>query len=465
MADPGNNDAQGPPTRPSYFIRTFGCQMNVADSLQYARVLEDLGCIRAESDESSDILVVNTCSVRAKAEEKAISYLGSVIRERALHRRESNAPARGGIVFVGCMATVRGNEILRRFREVAAVVPARELESFEDRITSLWPELIASAVDVRTSPLLRPEERFERFLPIIRGCINKCTYCIVPYARGDRLESVQQSRIFSEVESLIAAGVKSVTFLGQNVCAYGSEMESGGYGFAELLKDIRDRFGGADIWFKFLTSHPRDVSDDLIAVIASHPAFSRHFHLPVQAGDDGVLGRMGRGYTSAQYVGLIDRIRATIPDSRITTDIIVGFPGEDQSAFERTLQMIERIRFDAAFTFLYSSRSGTPAEKWADPIPVDEKKRRLGRLIELQNGISLERSRAKVGSETTVLVEGSAMRASSKASGMVAGRTREEEVVLLGGGADDYGRRIGVRFVEANLRSFTAERIDKDPTP
>ena len=464
MADLGNNDAQGPPTRPSYFIRTFGCQMNVADSLQYARVLENLGCVRAESDESSDILVVNTCSVRAKAEEKAISYLGSVIRERALNRRESRSSARGGIVLVGCMATVRGNEILRRFREVAAMVPARELESFEDRITSLWPELVASAFDDRTSPLPRPEERFERFVPIIRGCINKCTYCIVPYARGDRLESVPPSRIFAEVESLIASGVKSITFLGQNVCAYGSEIESGGYGFAELLGDIRDRFGDADIWLKFLTSHPRDVSDDLIAVIASHPAFSRHFHLPVQAGDDEVLRRMGRGYTSAQYVGLIDRIRATIPDSRITTDIIVGFPGEDQSAFERTLETIERIRFDAAFTFLYSSRSGTPAEKWADPIPVDEKKRRLGRLIELQNRIALEKSRAKAGSETTVLVEGPAMRAASKASGMVAGRTREEEVVLLGGGADDYGRRIRVRFVEANLRSFTAERIDEKST-
>ena len=436
--------------------------MNVADSLDYARILENLGCTRAESEDSADILVVNTCSVRAKAEEKAISYIGAISRNRP----------DCGIAFVGCMATVRGDEIRRRFPAVRAVVPANKLESFEDRILAAWPSLAASRAAVDSIPLLRPGERFERFVPIVRGCINRCTYCIVPAARGDRIESRPPAEIMREVGELIDAGIKSIMFLGQNVCSYGTEIDhaSGnvppgwediprGYGFTELLADVRDRFSASDIWFKFLTTHPRDVSEDLIDVIASDPIFSRHFHLPLQAGDDEVLRRMGRGYTSAEYLSMIEMIRRKIPDMRLSTDLIVGFPGEAETAFERTLDMLRTIRFDAAFTFLYSPRKGTPAEKLADPIPVDEKKRRLQILIDLQNRITLERAQEKVGQSRRVLVEGPASNPQARERGMVAGRTREEEVVILPGTPSDYGTRITTRLIKASLRSFTAERI------
>jgi tRNA-2-methylthio-N6-dimethylallyladenosine synthase len=444
--------------------------MNVADSLAYARVLEGLGCVLGESEESSDILVINTCSVRAKAEEKAISYLGSVIRRRAAHQARHGRPAVGGIAFVGCMATVRGEEIKRRFPGLRVVLPASELDKFEEGVAAAWPGLVASPAGMRTEPLLRPEERFERFVPIVRGCANRCTYCIVPRARADRITSRSPDLIFREVEGLIGAGVRSITLLGQNVCAYGAEIGGEGespagrlgiregYGFADLLSDLRDRFGEKDIWFKFLTSHPRDVTDELVEVIGGHACFSRHFHLPLQAGDDSVLRRMGRGYTSEYYLELVERIRSRLPDMRLTTDLIVGFPGEDEAAFERTMEMVRRIRFDAAFTFLYSLRPGTPAEKLADPVPRDEKKRRLQALIDLQNRITLERASERLGEERPVLVEGPALSRRGREQGLVAGRTREEEVVMFPGGEEDYGRRIAVRLVEANLRSFGGER-------
>jgi len=459
----------------TYFIHTFGCQMNVADSLGYARTLEGLGLARAESEESSDLLVVNTCSVREKAEEKAVSYIGRLSGMRAEYRKITGRPALGGIVFVGCMATVRGDEILRRFGDVKVIVPAREIELFEERLIFKWPDLARSKRDIGEFPLLRPEERYERFVPIIRGCINHCTYCIVPAARGDYLESVAPGILFDETASLIESGVLSITFLGQNVNAYGSDIAPkksagwenfrDGYGFAEFLSDIRDRFADTGAWFKFLTSHPKDLTPELIDVVASHECFSRHLHLPVQAGDDEVLERMGRVYTSSQYLAKIEMIREKIPDIRLSTDVIVGFPGEDETAFENTLSLFRKVGFDAAFTFLYSTRKGTPAEKWADPVPRDVKKARLQKLIELQNRITFEKAKSKVGELRTVLVEGQSAQSSRRDENsggieMVAGRTRDEEVVILPGTKADFGTRVKVKLIGAKLRSFTGERID-----
>jgi tRNA-2-methylthio-N6-dimethylallyladenosine synthase len=356
------------------------------------------------------------------------------------------------------MATVRGDEIRSRFPDVKTVIPARELETFEQRILESWPEL-ADSTRIESYPLLRAEEKFERFLPIIRGCINHCTYCIVPSARGDRLESKPRNAILNEIDTLLNSGVRSITFLGQNVCAYGSEVddpELSGYGFAELLADIRDRFCDRDVWFKFLTSHPRDVNEKLIDVIASSECFSRHFHLPIQAGDDGVLKRMARGYTSSQYREMIAMIRGKIPQMRLSTDLIVGFPGEDECEFEHTMDIVRKIRFDQAFTFMYSPRAGTPAEKWADPVPLDVKKQRLQKLIEVQNAITLENARSHVGEERLVLIEGPSSTSSDQ--GMVAGRTREEEVVVLPGSEADYGNKVRVKLNDAKLRSFRGER-------
>jgi tRNA-2-methylthio-N6-dimethylallyladenosine synthase len=283
-------------------------------------------------------------------------------------------------------------------------------------------------------------------------------------------------QVFSEIEELIESGVKSITLLGQNVCAYGTEIDSENrkanpgwenigpdYDFAALLADIRDRFGDLDVWFKFLTSHPRDVTDDLIDVIAGHPMFSRHFHLPVQAGDDEVLRRMGRGYTSGFYIDLVKRIRGKIPDMRLTTDLIVGFPGEDEASFEKTLDVAKEVRFDSAFTFMYSTRAGTPAEKWADPVPRDEKKRRLQKLIEIQNQIAIENARDKIGQERVVLVEGPS--ASLRGSYNHAGRTREEEVVLLDTDAGNIGKRVRVKIIDAKLRSFIGKPVDEMGRP
>ena len=460
MTVPAEKNSSKPIT---YFVKTFGCQMNVADSLCYATTLESLGCIPADSDISADILVVNTCSVRAKAEEKAISYIGAMAHERPAFRKTS-VIHQGGIAFVGCMASVRGDEIRARFPEVKVILPATEIDRFESIILSVFPELdIASRYEAH--PVLRPEERFERFLPIVRGCANRCSYCIVPYARGSEISSRHPDEIFREIDNLINQGIKSITLLGQNVCAYGTDITDewqdfkSGYAFHDLLSDIRKRFESADVWFKFLTSHPRDFSEDLTEAIASSECFSKGFHLPLQAGDDEILRRMARGYTSDGYRNLINRIRSTIPTMRLTTDLIVGFPGEDETAFEHTLDMVREIGFDSAFTFLYSPRAGTPAEKWADPVPRDEKKRRLQILIELQNEIALERARKHIGEERTVLVEGPATSPSSPGKGFVAGRTREGEVVIFPGDIIEAGKFILARITGAHLRSFSAERI------
>ena len=444
----------------TYFIRTFGCQMNVADSLAYAHTLQSLGLTQAESETDADILVINTCSVRNKAEERAISYVGAISKKRLENRKS------GGIIFVGCMATVRGDEMLSRFPDIEAIVPARELDTFESTVIESFPELMQDrAQQAVPLPILRPEEKFERFVPIVRGCRNRCTYCIVPRARGGTISSRHPLEILDEIDRLIESGIKSITLLGQNVCAYGTDSPEGwsdlttGYGIANLLIDLRDRFGDSGVWFKFLTSHPRDVEKNLLDVVASHDCFSKHFHLPLQAGNDKILKRMARGYTSEKYLALIDLVRETVPGARITTDIIVGFPGEDEKAFEDTLDMLRKIRFDAAFTFLYSPRSGTAAEKWADPVPNIVKKQRLQDLIGIQNEITLENAVSRIGEERTVLIEGPAASRPGRSPDTFAGRTREEEVVVVEGSGDDIGNFVRIKLIDANLRSFTGEKI------
>jgi tRNA-2-methylthio-N6-dimethylallyladenosine synthase len=447
------------PSPSTYFIRTFGCQMNVADSLAYAGTLQSLGLSQSDSEIDADILVVNTCSVRNKAEEKAISYFGAISKKRLENQKS------GGIIFVGCMATVRGDEMLSRFPDIEAIIPAKELDTFENTIVETFPDLPRTQMADDLLPLLRPEEKFERFVPIVRGCRNRCTYCIVPRARGGEIDSRHPSDIFREIGVLIETGIKSITLLGQNVCAYGTDSPpdwaglASDYGIAHLLADIRDKFGDSGVWFKFLTSHPRDLDESLLDVVASHGSFSRHFHLPLQAGNDEVLKRMARGYTSGKYIDLIELIRKIIPDARITTDLIVGFPGEDETAFEDTLEMVRKIRFDAAFTFLYSPRSETPAEKWADPVPNEVKKQRLQELIKLQNQITLEIAVKKVGEERPVLIEGSASSKPDRSPNTLAGRTRDEEVVVVEGSEKDIGNFIRVKLISANLRSFTGVKI------
>lgn len=433
--------------------------MNVADSLAYSDILHSLGLDQEQSELDADILIVNTCSVRNKAEEKAISYVGAVSKKRTENQKH------GGIIFVGCMATVRGGEMLSRFPEIKAIVPAKELDSFRDRILEAFPGLPQTHQIGETLPLLRPEEKFERFVPIVRGCRNRCTYCIVPRARGGTISSRHPMEILDEIIWLIESGIKSITLLGQNVCAYGTdsppewaELEQN-YGITHLLSDIRDKSGSTGVWIKFLTSHPKDVAEDLIDVAASHEMFSKHFHLPLQAGNDEILRRMGRGYTSEKYLNLIKIIRNTIPDARITTDLIVGFPGEDEDAFKDTLKMVETIRFDAAFTFLYSPRSGTPAEKWADPVPQHMKKERLQRLIEIQNRVTLENARKKIGEERNVLIEGPATKKPGRSLNTLAGRTRDDEVVVVEGDEVDIGKIVRVRLTDAKLRSFKGGKI------
>lgn len=443
---------------PTYFIRTFGCQMNVADSLEYARVLEGLGCVRTDDESSADLIVINTCTIREKADEKAISYVGNVVKQRRSLAEASGYPLRGGIALVGCMATIRGDEVQHKWHDVKLVLPSSEQDQFESRVMETWPELVGSNAVIQTEPVLRPEEKFGRFINIVRGCANRCTYCIVPTSRGGELISRTKDTIFQEVENVINAGVKSVTFLGQNVSAYGDDIDSD-YNLAKLLTNVSKEFENTGVWFKFLTSHPANVTDELIDTVASHPSLSKWIHMPVQAGDDEVLKRMDRGYTSAYYIELVDKMRDKIPDLRLTTDLIVGFPGESESAFENTIKLVEAVQFDSAFTFLYSVRRNTPASKWEDPVSKAEKKNRFDRLVELQNEISIGKAREQEGKIVDILVESEASSQDGNGILNVAGRTREEQMVILPGNETDFGKIVKCRITEGKMRILRAERI------
>jgi len=423
-----------------FHIITQGCQMNVRDSEAMAGLLVQLGYAPTDDPADADIILLNTCTVREGAEERAYGRLGEL---RALKRR------RPGLILgvAGCLVQQERERVLER-------VPWLDLVFGVHNIHRL-PELLAQARD-GCVPVYEVWDRADRdrplpalpalrssavrgFVNIIHGCNKFCTFCIVPYVRG-RERSVPPDAVVAEVRQLAAQGCREVTLLGQNVDSYGHDLVPR-CDLAHLLGRVHDVEGIVRI--RFTTSHPRDMTRALIRAVAALPKACEHIHLPVQAGDDGILKRMHRAYTVAQYRATIDAIREAMPEASITTDIIVGFPGETDEAFERTLRLVEDVRFDAVNTAMYSPRTGTPAATYPDQVPDETKRRRLQSLNRMQERIAGELNQRLVGTVQEVLVEEAGRK------GGVLGRTRTNKVVTLDGGSELIGRVLPVEIVQA----------------
>jgi len=442
-----------PKNSPAFTILTWGCQMNEDDSEQIANLLMQMGYSPAKDIEDADVIMLNTCSVRAKPEQKVRSKLGEL--------RELKARNPDLIIGVcGCMAQKEGRELRRQAPHVDLVVGTANISRIPEIISDVRRrrspvdalELPRSATDQPIPPLRvrRDAPGLKAFVPIMYGCDNFCSYCIVPYVRGKERSRPPQE-IIDEVRDLAERGCKEVTLLGQNVNSYGQTLAQP-MSFAALLREL-DRTGIERI--RFTTSHPKDLSESLIQAMAELPHVCEHIHLPIQSGDDEVLHRMRRGYTVGEYMEKLARLRQAVPGIAVTTDIIVGFPGETEKQFENTLAVVREARFDGAFMFAFNPIPKTVAAKMDGQVDAVEKNRRLRALIELQNKMTLEKNAAQVGQEFEVLVEGR----SPKGAGKLTGLTRQNKTVNFPCERDLSGRLVRVLSVDAHLWGFTGELV------
>lgn len=384
--------------------------MNVYDSSRLSAMLADMDYVPTDSFRKADLVIVNTCTIRAKARQKAVSFLGR------LRAHKKNNP-RLIVAVGGCVAQHEGKSLIDKFPHVDIVFGTHAVTRFPGLLKKIrhGHEPI---VDTEMSDIIdassggawsgRKSEKITDFVTIMRGCDNFCTYCVVPYVRG-RETSRRPEHIVDEVRDLAASGVKEVVLLGQNVNSYGNK--EGLCTFPELLAMINDVSGIERI--RFTTSHPKDLSDELIQAFTQLDKLCDHFHLPVQSGSSRVLKRMNRKYTRSQYLERVLKLRETVNDIALSTDIIVGFPGETEDDFEKTMDLLREIEFDSIFGFIYSDRSLAPASKFSEKVSEKEQSRRVNRLLAYQKGVSEKKNRALVGRTVTVLVEGPSKRTAS----------------------------------------------------
>jgi tRNA-2-methylthio-N6-dimethylallyladenosine synthase len=388
------------------YINTIGCQMNVYDSDRIARVLSPVGYRMTDTPEAADLVIVNTCAIRAKAEQKAFSFIGRLAK---MKRRNPDLLIGVG----GCVAQQEGDAILSRMPHVDLVFGTHAIP----RLPQIVGEVASGrtrVVDVDASDGIdeidlaggfQNDGQVSRFVTIMQGCDNYCTYCVVPYVRGAEM-SRHPDQILSEIESLVRSGMREVTLLGQNVNSYGRK--EGLPSFAALLEQVNDVEGLRRI--RFTTSHPKDLSEDLMAAFGKLDKLCPHIHLPVQSGSDRVLKRMNRKYTRQIYLDRVDRLRRIRPDIAVTSDFIVGFPGESPADFEDTLALLETVAFDSIFAFMYSDREIAPASRFKTKIDENEKKDRLQKLLTTQEKITLAKNRMLVGTHQEIMVEGGSTR-------------------------------------------------------
>ena len=426
--------------RPTFFIQTFGCQMNARDSEKLAGVLLEAGYQEAES-EDADFVVYNTCTVRENANLRVYGRLG------VLHGYKKKNPHMK-IALCGCMMQEAAvvEKLKKSYRFVDLIFGTHNIFKFAELLVSMF-ESDRMVIDIwkDTDQIVEdlPVDRkypFKSGVNIMFGCNNFCSYCIVPYVRG-RERSREPQEILREIRALVADGVVEVMLLGQNVNSYGKNLEHP-VTFAELLRQVEQIDGLRRI--RFMTSHPKDLSDELIQVMADSKKICRHLHLPLQSGSSRLLKIMNRRYTKEAYVALADRIRTAIPDIALTTDIIVGFPGETEEDFQETLDVVREVRYDSAFTFIYSKRTGTPAAAMDNQVPEDVVKERFDRLLKEVQRISGEMAERFAGTEQEVLVE----EKNHQMEGCVSGRLSNNHVVHFPGDVSLIGQIVRVRLEE-----------------
>ncbi|MFZ0944731.1 MAG: tRNA (N6-isopentenyl adenosine(37)-C2)-methylthiotransferase MiaB [Syntrophobacteraceae bacterium] len=434
------------------YVRTFGCQMNEYDSLRVQRLLANLGYVPVNDIDQADVIFLNTCSVRGKAEHKVHSFLGSL-------RRLKDTKPHLKIIAGGCVAQQLGEKLLDRFDHLDMVIGTRAVNSVGQMLQQVQesggrlaclPDEESGAPDFDGRKIM-PHGGITAPVTIMQGCNNYCAYCIVPYVRGPE-RSRRADEILDEIRLLDESGVREVLLLGQNVNSYGKGLDEN-ITFVDLLRRIGMETAIARI--RFTTSHPKDLTDELMCCFAEVDSLCKHLHLPVQAGSDRVLARMNRGYTAAGYLEKIKRLRQICPEIALTSDIIVGFPGETEQDFKKTMQLLDEVRFDNLFSFRYSDRPNTRAATFADKVDPEVAARRLLELQSYQADITLGKNLAEVGSMRLVLVEGP----SRASNGQMTGRTTQNRIVNFQAPLSSIGQIVGVKIAFAYSNSLRGDII------
>lgn len=435
-----------------YYIETWGCQMNEEDSEKLSGMLKRLGYVRTEERGEASIIIFNTCCVRENAELKVYGNLGALKKQK-----EKNPDL--VIAVCGCMMQQKGmaEAIIKKYPFVDIIFGTHNSYKFPEYLNRVKQEgtSVIEIPDKETEiiegiPVDR-ESDIKAFVTIMYGCNNFCTYCIVPYVRG-RERSRKPEDIEAEIKDLVAKGYKEITLLGQNVNSYGKGLDPE-MNFANLLIRLNKIEGLERI--RFMTSHPKDLSDEVIAAIRDCDKLCEQIHLPVQSGSSRILKKMNRHYDREYYLELVNKIKKEIPGVSLTTDIIVGFPGETEEDFEETLSLVKEVEYDSAFTFIYSRRKYTPADMLLDQIPDEVKHTRFNRLVDAVNEICAKKNKEYEGRVVEVLVEGTSKNDENRLSG----RTRTGKLVNLQGNKDSIGKLINVRIVKALSFSLNGEEI------
>ncbi len=433
------------------FVLTFGCQQNEADSERMAGLAVEMGYDLTYTSQNADLIIVNTCAIREHAEKKTLSVIGQF-----KHLKSKNPQL---IIAVGgCMTTQehRRQEIKKSYPYVDIVFGTSSMHRL--------PELIYKRMNganrqfcpdeqytIREDIPIKRNSLYRAWVSVMYGCNNFCSYCIVPYVRG-RERSRRPSDIINEVKTLVDEGYRDITLLGQNVNSYGKDLEEK-YSFADLMRALSNIPG--EFKLRFMTSHPKDATRELIDVIASSDKIARHFHLPMQSGSDVILKQMNRHYDMNKYLDTVSYLKEMVPDIALTTDIIVGFPGESEDDFEQTLDVLRKVKYDMIFSFIYSPRKGTPAAEMDNQIPEDVKSRRFAKLLEVQNEISAELNAKFADQVVTVLCDG----VSKNDVDFYSGRTDGNKIVFFKGEESDTGRFVKIRIDKTEAFALYGHKI------
>ena len=456
----------------TYFFETYGCEMNIAESAAVEQLFIARGWKKSESAQTADVAVINTCSIRETAENRILGRLGwfsglkavrecktgaktKMLEEAVEYVRDGAKPLT--LIVMGCMAERLLKSFQKDYPFIDYVVGTYAKHHFSEIITAIEegrkPYQIDDSEQYRFASLSAEPGAFSTFVPIMHGCNNFCTYCIVPYVRGREL-SRPVDEILNEIDLLGKMNVREITLIGQNVNSYHSD---DGVNFAQLLQKIADHLRESDSpikWVRFMSSHPKDFSDDVIDVIAREKVICHHIHLPVQNGSTKVLEKMNRRYTREHYLELVSKIKERIPDVSLTTDIMMGFPGETEEDVEQTLDLMRQVKYESAMMYFYNPREGTPAAKW-EQIPVDIRKERLQRVIDLQLEHTHEQMSKRVGSTAMVLVEGVSRDDKSE----LLGQTEQHEKIAFKAPSSLIGSFVNVKITELSGNTFRGSLV------
>lgn len=455
----------------TYFFETYGCEMNIAESAAVEQLLISRGWTKSESAQTADMAIINTCTIRGSAEERIEGRLGwfnglKAVRSKKLGAKTKmlelaveyvkDGPKPLTIVVMGCMAERLLNSLKEKYPFIDYVVGTFAKHHFGKIIDEVENASKKSIIDNSQSyhfaPLSAEPGAFSTFVPIMHGCNNFCTYCIVPYVRG-RECSRPVDEILKEIDTLSSYGVREITLLGQNVNSYHGMNGDKETNFAELLQIIANHLRDTNSsigWVRFMSSHPKDLSDEVINVISKEEVLCNHIHLPVQHGSTRILKEMNRRYTRENYISLVEKIRKIIPNVSLTTDLMMGFPGETEEDVQDTLALMKTVRYETAFMYYYNLRDGTPAAKMTNQVPVELKKERLQRVIDLQLEITSEEMKKRIGNVVKVLVEN----VSRDNKDELLGKTEQDERVAFAADKKLIGTFVTVKIDSLSGNTF-----------